>query len=114
VAEQIRVIAFGVVGFTIVDAGKSRIGAQTLGCLYGKPGARRCVGTFYADQNQARGQTVTQLIHQQLLLKCGRARQKSRQVGGEVRAADDADTDQQKNQPQHDGRDATVARVLCH
>ena len=111
IVEQESTVALGVDGLAIIDAGKSRVGAQTLGDLLGKPGAGGSVGAFDANQNQARGQAVAELIHEQLLLGRGAARKKCRQVGSEVGAADNADTGQQKNQPQHDGGDAAAARV---
>src|SRR5512139_1140594 len=114
IVEQEDSVAFGADGLAIVDADKSTVGTQALGDFPGKPGAGRRIGAFYADQDQARGQAVAELVHEQLLLGRGRARQKCRQVGGEVGAADDADAGQQTNQPQHDGGDAAAARVARH
>src|SRR5574340_704772 len=111
IVEQENAVALGVDGLAIIDADKSTVGAQTLGDLPGKPGAGGCIGAFSANQNQARGQAVAELIHEQLLLGRGCARQECRQVGGEVGAADDADTGEQKNQPYDDGGDAAAALV---
>ncbi len=60
IVEQENTVALGVDGFAIVDADKSRIGTQTLGDLFGKPGAGRGIGAFDAHQNQARGQAVAE------------------------------------------------------
>ena len=71
VAEKESTVTFSVDGLAVVDSDKNRVGAQTLGGLSGKPGAGGCIGTFNADQDQARGQPVAQLIHQKFLLERG-------------------------------------------
>ena len=97
--EQESAVTLGVDGLPVVHRDERRVGAQTLGGLPGQPGAGGRIGAFDADQDQPRSQAVPQLVHEQLLLGRGCARQECRQVGGEVGAAYDEGASQQEGQP---------------
>ncbi len=114
VVEKISLVTRGTHGLAVVDTHKRRIEAQVLRQLFGQMGAGGRVGALHAHQDQARGQAITDLVQQQLLLRRRAARQESRQVIGELAAADDDATGQDKGQPGEDGETAMTLQCRPH
>ena len=76
--EEIGTIALGADRLAIIDRDKSGIGAQAPGDLLLKRGTGGRIGAFDAHQDQARGESVTYLLQEQLLRWRWAARQKRR------------------------------------
>jgi len=88
----------------------AQAGAQGLG--QGGPGSG--VAAFDADQDEAGHHPILELIHQQLLLRCRRLRQKSGQVGREVAARHHRQAAGDEYQPQHQGGDTGAQEGAAH
>ncbi|MCY1207368.1 hypothetical protein D9M72_189660 [compost metagenome] len=84
----------------VLDRREARVPAQL--CRHGTRyrGAAIGIAAFDPDQDQARYQSVAQLVHQQLLLGAGQPRQEGREVGREGGAADDGRAGEHGEDPQ--------------
>ena len=97
-------IAFVADGLAIADHGELGRHTQSSGSLPRQPSARCGIRGLDPDEDQARHHTFGQLVHQDLLLGSGRARQERRQVGRKRRAADDEYAAGKQRYPEPDGR----------